>query len=103
VWNDSITFHLVTPTEHTLRRYRYRGVGPACLEHIVDLGMGSSDFSISDFWSLICGARIWWDQYVNDLKSGKVRIGKLEDSAPVDPMPWTVQLDSKREGSADIG
>jgi hypothetical protein len=46
-------------------------------------GMGSSDLAVLDFWSLTCGPCIWWDPHISDSKSGKVRIAKLEDPAPV--------------------
>jgi hypothetical protein len=50
-------------------------------------GMGSSDLAVPDFWSLTCGPCIWWDPHVSESKSGKVRIGKLEDPAPSSSSP----------------
>jgi hypothetical protein len=52
------------------------------MTQLVWKGMGSSDLAIPDFESLTCGPCIWWDPHVSDSKSGKVRIGKLENPAP---------------------
>jgi hypothetical protein len=58
--------------------------------------MGSSDLAVPDFWSLTCGPCIWWDPHVSDSKSGKVRIGKLEDPAPF----LTCRMEKSCQGSA---
>jgi hypothetical protein len=66
--------------------------------------MGSSDLAIPDFWSLTCGSCIRWDPHVSDSKSGKVRIGKLEDPAPLGAGcsfdSFTYQRKRERTGSA---